>query len=189
MKAPWRKECSADAGVCWLVCVESARVGVLAPPGTSISHRFDCEHEVDWRGCGWRWAVWDRERPDEWPLIDEDRPTGVREIDTVDVLRLLDDDQHELVWMCLWEQLLIARRIGRQGEGGVPSEDLAHAGALAAAWLAAELSRAFPGRAHLVEADGCRAWKSDDETRDAGDPSDHGPGDFSVYSWGSDAGR
>lgn len=147
----WRRELAADSNATWFVNVEATRLHVLAPPGVSISRRLECDARFRQESAGWRWGVWNRESPEHWPLIDDEPPSALREIDTQGVLRLLEQELHELVWACLWAQLQIARRIGRQRRDTVPSEDLARAGALSVAWLSHELVRAFPERAPLLE--------------------------------------
>lgn len=146
----WRKENASHSNSIWFVGIEADRVSVLAPPGVPV-----CRHlEVDsLRRCpsGWRWSVWERDGIDHWPVIDTEPPLAVREISTRAVVRLLGEDLQELIWNCLWNQLQVARRIGHQRWDTVPSEDLARAGALAVAWLTAELTSAFPERAELLE--------------------------------------
>jgi hypothetical protein len=151
MNAYWRREFAADANAIWFVGVEASRLSVLAPPGVSVSRRMEIGLDSRQQAFGWQWAVWGRESPEEWPMIDEDLPNATREIDTVGVLRLVGDELHELVWRCLWAQLQVARRVGRQRPDTVPSEDLARAGALSAAWLSDQLAHAFPNRVHLLD--------------------------------------
>lgn len=150
MRTVWRKENASRSNAIWFVGVEADRVSVLAPPGVSVCRRVEIE---PFRRCpaGWRWGVWNRECEGHWPVIDSEPPIAVREVSTREVLKLLGDDLEELVWNCLWNQLQVARRIGHQRWGTVPSEDLARAGALSVAWLTAELTSAFPERTELLE--------------------------------------
>lgn len=148
-KALWRAEFAADTDATWFVGTAADRVHVLAPPGVSISRRMEFEEGIRHQDCGWRWAVWNG--GGEPPAIEADLPTAVRDVDTVAVLRLLDDDLHAQVWDCLWEQLQVARAAGRGGPDARGDEDLARAAARAEAWLGDELSRAFPDRAGLLE--------------------------------------
>lgn len=147
----WKKESAGDTNGIWFVAVEAARVSVLSPPGVSFCRAYEQEEDMRCRSYGWRWAIWSREDGDDCPLIDEEPPSAIREMDTVEVLRLLEAEMHEMVWACLWAQLQVARGIGRQRRGAIPSEDLARAGARSASWLTHELRRAFPARAHLLE--------------------------------------
>jgi hypothetical protein len=147
----WKKESAGDTDGIWFVAVEAARVSVLSPPGVPLCRAYEREEDVRRRSYGWRWAIWSRDDGDDCPLIDEKPPSAIREMDTVEVLRLLEAEMHEMVWACLWAQLQIARGIGRQRRGAIPSEDLARAGARSASWLTHELRRSFPERAHLLE--------------------------------------
>lgn len=151
MRTHWRRENAGDRSVIWFVSVEPTRISVLSPPGVAISPVSAADTGQPDVKSGWRWGVWNRKDREDWPVIDREPPAATREIDTLAVLRLLDEELHEMVWTCLWTQLQVARRIGRQQHGMVPSEDLARAGALAVTWLQDELLSAFPERAHLIE--------------------------------------
>jgi hypothetical protein len=160
----WHREQATDGNGFWFVSPESSRVDVLAPPATALGRRAEPSRRNAQLPSGWRWATWLRQEDQELS-VDEDPPDAVREVDTATVLVLLDAESHELVWSCLWGQLQIARQIGRQSPGQVPSEDLSRAGALSAVWLQRELARAFPKRAALLEpaiADDHCDWLRDD---------------------------
>jgi hypothetical protein len=148
MRILWRKERATDSNSVWLVGVEAERISVLAPPGVAIVRQVDAAQR---RMTGWSWGIWNRDCADNWPQIDEEPPLGVREVSTRDAVLLLGEDLQELVWNCLWHQLQVARRIGRQHEDAIPSEDLARAGAVSVTWLTDELSSAFPDRSDLLE--------------------------------------
>lgn len=154
MKARWRKELAAGSNSSWFVGIETERVSVLAPPGVPVYGYTEAGSSPK-QPAGWRWGIWDRDDSDHWPILDDEPPRAVREVTTRDVLQLLEEELHELVWSCLWNQLQISRRIGTQREDAVPSEDLARAGALSTAWLRAELSNAFPDRRDLLELYDC----------------------------------
>jgi hypothetical protein len=151
MRVRWRRERASCGNATWLVGIEPARVSVLAPPGVPISRFEELEAELLHGAPGWRWAVWDRRASDHWPVIDSEAPDAMREIDTVDVLRLLHEELHEHVWSCLWSQLQVARGFGHPELGRVAAEDLARAGAISVTWLTDELARGFPERAYLLD--------------------------------------
>jgi hypothetical protein len=146
----WHPEPATDGQGSWLVRVDASRISVIAPPAVALGRRAEPPRREAHLPGGWRLAVW-AHHPDQELSIDEDPPATVREVDTATVLILIDTELHEFVWSCLWAQLQIARQVGRRRLGKVPSEDPARAGALSAAWIQHELTRAFPSRAHLLE--------------------------------------
>jgi len=146
----WHPEAAVDGVGFWLVGLETQSVHVIAPPGVALSRHTEPRRRNPAVPNGWRWAIWARAGESE-PLIDEDPPGRVSEIDTSTVLLLIDDELHEQVWSCLWAQLQIARQIGKPSPSQVLEEDLARAGALSATWLQHELARAFPERSALLE--------------------------------------
>jgi hypothetical protein len=150
MRTLWRKETASDSNSIWFVGIEADRISVLAPPGVPVTRHAETDLNQQ-RLTGWSWGVWDRDCADHWPVIDHEPPLGVREITTLDALDLLGEELQELVWNCLWQQLQVARQIGCQREDTIPSEDLARAGAVAVAWLTAELTSAFPDRSDLLK--------------------------------------
>lgn len=167
--ARWHCEHAAESKDLWLVRQEPLRLYVLAPPGVALCRRAEARHGTSTLPEGWRLATWERQGEDHWPAIDEDSPDRIRQIDTEAVLILVDDELHELIWSCLWSQLQIARRIGRQSPGLVPAEDLARSSAFSATWLRDELARAFPKRATLLEPGG---WQSEWDLENRGDPAE-----------------
>lgn len=152
MRCAWRQESAACGDGIWIVGVEKARISVLAPPGVPIFRREGRNSQPSFSPCGWRWAIWLRHEAAHWPVIDRDTPDSVLEVDTPEVLRLVNDDLHEFVWTNLRSQLEIARGFSRHEPGMVLSEDMARAGAITVAWLTDELIRGFPDRAHLLRA-------------------------------------
>lgn len=147
----WQREPAGNGQGSWLVGLETSCLHVIAPPAVALSRCAEPRRRNPSLPNGWRWAIWQRQDNGQEPLIDEESPAMVREIDTPTVLILIDAELHELVWSCLWSQLQIARQIGRQSPGHVPAEDLSRAGALSATWLQHELARAFPERTALLE--------------------------------------
>jgi hypothetical protein len=161
----WHPEPAADGQGFWFVGLDVSCVNVIAPPAVALGRRAEPPRRDAQIPGGWRWATWTR--PEDRELsIDQDPADVVRELDTTGVLILIGDELRELVWSCLWAQLQIARQVGRQSPGHVPSEDLARAGALSAAWIQHELARAFPDRTPLLEPDIahdlCEAQATDD---------------------------
>jgi hypothetical protein len=169
MMARWHCEHASENNDLWLVGLERRRLHVLAPPGVALCRGAEAAGKTRTLPEGWRWASWERPDEEHWPIIDEDPPDRVRRIDTEAVLFLIDAELHELIWSCLWSQLQIARRIGRQSPGLVPGEDLARTSALSAAWLRDELARAFPERTALLEPVG---WEGDWDIEGRSDPTE-----------------
>lgn len=150
MRCAWRPESAARGDGTWIVGIENARISVLAPPGVLPYEGEDGSSHAAFDGSGWQWAIWMREDAAHWPVIDRDTPDSVFEVDTPEVLQLVSEDLHDLVWTILHRQLEVARGFSSHEPDTVLSEDMARAGALAIAWLTDELIRGFPDRAHLL---------------------------------------
>lgn len=141
----WTIETAAVGDGEWYVAVRPSGVCVIAAPGTLIMAE-ERRREVADGVRGWRVAAWNRTTSGTLPVIDRKAPDCLRDIDTREALTMLGGQWREHVWQLLVKQLEEARIFGAASPGHPAPEDLARAGALSAAWLAAELTAAFPER-------------------------------------------